>query len=78
MRFEPGRIEEFKKTEEHRFLTASIPVIAVKSAPWAAVQGRFGLVRRPRGNGPVTVNEDRGNLHEYPSVTAMLDDWIGD
>lgn len=78
MRFDADRIAEIKKSEERRFLEAPISMIAVKSSPWSTNAVRFGLVRRPRNSGPVTVMENNGTRHEYASLSDMLDEWIGD
>lgn len=68
-----------KTLEAKAFRETELEIVAVKSAPWKAGETQFGFVRPSEyRSGPFHVHlRDGGTLH-YPTLDAMLDEWIGD
>lgn len=63
--------------ERLRFQNSTERSVSVKSAPWSARTGAFGTVRLAVGP-PYEVLTSSGVRMPYPSLDAMLEDWIGD
>lgn len=68
-----------KIVEKKAFMDTHLEIVAVKSAPWAAGDTKFGYVRPSEYRaGAFSVHLHDGGARQYPSLDAMLDEWIGD
>ncbi|MBY3158400.1 hypothetical protein HFO56_39565 [Rhizobium laguerreae] len=73
------KIAILKIAERKAFLETALEVIAVKSAPWLEGEMKFGYVRAAEyGAGPFSVHLRGGGSSPYPTLDAMLCEWIGD
>ena len=79
MEISANRIAILKIMEKEAFSATSLSEVAVKSAPWLKGEQKFGLVRPEEYRaGPFSVRIVGGGSQTYPSLDAMLDEWIGD
>jgi hypothetical protein len=79
MEISANKIANLKIAEKKAFLATSHDEIAVKSAPWLEGEKRFGTVRPSEYRaGPFRVHLVGGGSRKYPTLDAMLDEWIGD
>lgn len=68
-----------KIVEARAFNETELEIVAVKSAPWVVGETRFGFVRPSEyRSGPFRVHLRDGGTRHYPTLDAMLDEWIGD
>ncbi|MCV9964758.1 hypothetical protein OIU34_22975 [Pararhizobium sp. BT-229] len=79
MEISTNRKAILKTMEKKAFEDTQLEIVAVKSAPWASADTKFGYVR-PSGyrSGSFSVHLHDGGSVEYPTLDAMLDEWIGD
>jgi hypothetical protein len=74
-----NKIAILKIAEKKAFLSTSLDEIAVKSAPWLEGEKSFGTVRPAEYRaGPFRVHLVGGGSQTYPTLEAMLNEWIGD
>jgi hypothetical protein len=74
-----NKIAILKIAEKKAFFETSLDAVPVKSAPWLNGEQKFGYVRPAEYRaGPFSVLLIGGGSKTYPTLDAMLDEWIGD